>query len=108
MQRKEKIMSDVVVAPIQLEEVSYETAVGDPLIKRNLAMLGHVNVRLDVVLGAAELNVERLFALSRGDTIALDSSLDAPVTLQLDGKSIARGQLIAAGDCFGLKITEIL
>lgn len=101
-------MNEVVVAPIQLEEVAYEPQGNDPLIRRNLAMLGHVNVRLDVVLGAAELNVEKLFALTKGDTVALDTDLDAPVTLQLDGKSIARGQLIAAGDSFGLKITEIL
>jgi len=101
-------MNDVVVEPIELEEVVYEQVEQDPLIKRNLALLGHVNVRLEVVLGAAQINVERLFTLSRGDTIALDADLDAPVTLQLDGKAIARGQLMAVGDCFGLKITEIL
>ena len=101
-------MNEFVVAPIELEEVAYEPLGNDPLIRRNLAMLGHVNVRLDVVLGAAELNVEKLFALTKGDTVALDADLDAPVTLQLDGKSIARGQLVAAGDSFGLKITEIL
>jgi flagellar motor switch protein FliN/FliY len=101
-------MNDIVVAPIQLEEAAYEPSASDPLIRRNLAMLGHVNVRLDVMLGAAEINVEKLFGLAKGDTVALDTDLDAPVTLQLDGKSIARGQLVAVGDCFGLKITEIL
>jgi flagellar motor switch protein FliN len=101
-------MNEIVVAPIQLEEAAYEPTGGDPLIRRNLAMLGHVNVRLNVVLGAAELNVEKLFGLAKGDTVTLDTDLDAPVTLQLDGKPIARGQLIAAGDCFGLKIIEIL
>jgi flagellar motor switch protein FliN len=101
-------MNEIVVAPIELEEVAYESQGNDPLIRRNLSMLGHVNVRLDVVLGAAELNVEKLFALAKGDTVGLDTDLDSPVTLQLDGKSIARGQLIAAGDSFGLKITEIL
>lgn len=101
-------MNEIVVAPIELEEVAYEPAAGDPLIKRNLSMLGHVTVRLDVVLGAAEMNVEKLFGLGKGDTVTLDTHLDAPVTLQLDGKSIARGQLMAVGDSFGLKITEIL
>lgn len=101
-------MNEIVVAPIQLEETAYEPVAGDPLIKRNLSMLGHVNVRLDVVLGAAEMNVEKLFSLAKGDSVTLDTLLDAPVTLQLDGKPIARGQLMAVGDSFGLKITEIL
>lgn len=101
-------MNDIVVEPIELEEASHAPAGGEPLIKRNLALLGHVNVRLDVMLGSAQIDVERLFSLSSGDTIALDADLDAPVTLQLDGKPIARGQLMAIDDCFGLKITEIL
>lgn len=101
-------MNDIVVEPIELEEAIHLPSEGEPLIKRNLALLGHVNVRLEVVLGSAQVDVERLFSLSSGDTIALDAELDAPVTLQLDGKPIARGQLMAIEDCFGLKITEIL
>ncbi|MGC1548553.1 MAG: FliM/FliN family flagellar motor switch protein [Rhodanobacter sp.] len=101
-------MNEVLVAPIELEEMVYEPVDGDPLIKRNMALLGHVNVRLDVVLGGAQISVEKLFSLSKGESIALDTDLDSPVTLQLDGKPIARGQLMAVGDCFGLKVTEIL
>jgi len=101
-------MNEVVVEPIELEEADYEPITGDPLIKRNLALLGHFNVRLDVLIGNAELSVEKLFSLSKGESIVLDAELDAPVTLQLDGKPIARGHLMAVGDCFGLKISEIL
>jgi len=101
-------MNDIVVEPIELEEANHVAVGGEPLIKRNMALLGHVNVQLEVVLGSARIDVERLFSLSNGDTIALDADLDAPVILQLDGKPIARGQLMAIDDCFGLKITEIL
>ncbi|HEY9131844.1 MAG TPA: FliM/FliN family flagellar motor C-terminal domain-containing protein [Dyella sp.] len=101
-------MTEVVAAPIELEEAAFQAHTSEPLIKRNLAMLGHVNVKLDVVLGSAQINVDRLFALGKGDCIELDADLDAPVTLQLDGKPIARGQLMAVGDSFGLKIVEIL
>lgn len=101
-------MNEVVVAPIELEEAGFQSIAGDPLIKRNLALLGHVNVRLDVLLGSAELSVEKLFSLGKGDSVVLDTELDAPVTLQLDGKAIARGYLVAVGDSFGLKISEIL
>ncbi|MFC5743547.1 FliM/FliN family flagellar motor switch protein [Dyella tabacisoli] len=101
-------MNEVVVAPIELEEARHESLGGDPLIKRNLALLGHVNVRLEVLVGGAELTVEKLFSLSKGDAIALDAHMDAPVTVQLDGKPVARGHLLAVGDQFGVKISEIL
>lgn len=102
-------MTDIAISPIDLDEVPASSSRGDvPLVQRNLALLGHVNVRLEVVLGHAEIDVQHLFALSPGDALTLEESLDAPVLLRLDGKSIARGSLVAAGDKFGLKITEIL
>ena len=102
-------MTDVIAAPILLDSVeSSPSSASEPLIQRHLSLLGHVNVKLDVVLGSAQINVDRLFSLGKGDSIELDASLDAPVTLQLDGKPIARGHLMAVGDSFGLKIVEIL
>jgi flagellar motor switch protein FliN/FliY len=95
-------MNEVVIEPIELEEVSYQTNTGNPLIERNLGLLGHVKVRLEVLLGNAEVSVEKLFSLTKGDSLELDTSLDSPVSLLLDGKPIARGHLMASGDNFGL------
>lgn len=101
-------MNEIVIESIELEEVDSNPAVGGPLIERNLSLLGHVKVKLEVLLGGAEISVEKLFSLAKGDMVELDAALDAPVSLLLDGKTIARGHLMAAGDCFGLKISEIL
>lgn len=101
-------MNDLTLANIELEEVAPGLSGGAPLVERNLSMLGHVKVRVDVHLGGAEISVKKLFSLSNGDAIELDAELDAPVSLMLEGKPIARGLLMAAGDCFGVKITEIL
>ncbi|RDI99311.1 flagellar motor switch protein FliN [Dyella solisilvae] len=101
-------MNDIAVAPIELDEAAPDAGVGEPLIRRELSMLGHVNVQLDVHLGHAQVSVERLFSLKKGESITLDTPLDAPVTVQLDGKPVARGHLLAVGEHFGLKITEIL
>lgn len=102
-------MTDIAISPIDLDETPVSQGRGEtPLVRRNLAMLGHVNVRLDVVLGHAEIDLQRLFSLAQDDVVTLEESLDAPVTLRLDGKSIARGSLVAVGDKFGLKIIEIL
>ena len=80
---------------------------GDPIARRDLALLDHVSVKLEVVLGEATVTVKELFALAHGDTVDLDTELDAPVLLQLDGKTIGRGHLVAVGDRFGLRITDI-
>lgn len=80
---------------------------GPAVVKRDLAILGHVPVHLEVVLGKATATVEDLFALKSGSSLKLDTELDAPVALQLNGKTIAKGHLVALDDHFGFKIVEI-
>jgi flagellar motor switch protein FliN/FliY len=101
-------MTDIVATPLVLDTETSQPASADAVLKRDLALLGHVSVPLQVMLGSAELTVDKLFALKAGETLALDVGLDDPVALRLDGKTIASGHLVAVGDHFGLRITEIL
>jgi flagellar motor switch protein FliN/FliY len=48
-----------------------------------------------------------LFSLTANDVIVLDRDADAPIDIRLNDKLIARGMLVAAGDKFGVRITEI-
>jgi len=84
-----------------------DDAQGPAVVKRDLAMLGHVPVHLEVVLGKTKATIEELFALKAGSSLTLDTELDAPVALQLNGKTIAKGHLVALEDHFGFKIVEI-
>lgn len=96
-----------------MESIDYPTTAdldedaGQAVVKRDLAMLSHVAVNLEVVLGKATMTVEELFALKAGSSLTLDTELDAPVALQLNGKTIAKGHLVAIDDRFGVKIVEI-
>ena len=101
-------MNEEVTATAGVPPVRGEAQETHPLIKRNLSLLGHVNVQLDVLVGRASVSVERLFSLAKGDVVALDAGIDEPVTIRLDGKVVAMGHLVAVGDQFGVKISEIL
>ena len=72
-----------------------------------LDLVGHVKVRLAVGLGGAEITVAKLFSLAPGEVVALDREVDAPVDVMLNGKVIARGTMVAVGDKFGVRVTEI-
>lgn len=96
------------VETIELPELSAaERGEGKPVVRRDLALLDHVSVKLEVALGQAPITVKELFALAQGDTLTLDTDLDAMVELKLDGKTIGRGHLVAVGDRFGFRITEV-
>ena len=94
---------------IELQELA-ASAVGDgsPLLKRDLSMVGHVPVSLAVQVGHIEMTVDELFACKKGQVLKLIETVDQPMTVLFNNKAVAKGQLVAVGDNFGIEITEIL
>lgn len=72
------------------------------------AVLGNVSVELGASLGRGKLTMHRLANLARDEIIALDTPLNGMVELSLNGLPVARGELVAVGDQFGVRISEIL
>ncbi|PHV12889.1 flagellar motor switch protein FliN [Chitinimonas sp. BJB300] len=58
-------------------------------------------------LGGTELSVGELMDMKENAVLPLDRLLDDPVDLLLDGHVVARGQLVAVGDSFGIRVTEL-
>jgi flagellar motor switch protein FliN/FliY len=84
-----------------------ETGERSSVVGERLDLVGHVKVKLAVTLGTAELTIDKLFSLAANDVVSLDRDLEAPVDVRLNDKVIARGTLVAVGDNFGVRITEI-
>jgi flagellar motor switch protein FliN/FliY len=96
-----------VVSNIELEELTGSSD-RTPALGERLDLIGHVKVKLTVALGATELSIAKLFSLSPNDVLALDRGVEAPVDIRLNEKVIARGTLVAVGDNFGVRVTDIL
>lgn len=67
-------------------------------------------VTVKIVLGSSSLTIAQLMGLERSAVIRLNQRIGDPVELQVNGKSLARGELVVQEDDmrFGLKITEII
>ncbi|RZU38494.1 flagellar motor switch protein FliN [Fluviicoccus keumensis] len=103
----EAVTLNQVVEQIGLGEVSPAPA-GRPLLEKDLKLVGHVAVELVAEIGTASLSLDELFALKNGDVVTLRQRVEDPVILRLNGKQVAKGQLVAVEDNFGIQITEIL
>ncbi|MGK6317900.1 FliM/FliN family flagellar motor switch protein [Sphingomonas sp. DT-204] len=66
-----------------------------------------VEVVLEAYVGEARLTVAELGALRPGTAVTLDAALNRAVELRLNGVMVARGELVAVGDNFGVRLTEI-
>jgi len=75
----------------------------------NSVILG-IPVEVQIVLGRAEMPVSELMALQKGSTVSLDRRIGEPVDLVVNGRQIARGEIIVLEDDptrFGIRLTEI-
>lgn len=72
-----------------------------------LELLDNVNVTVDIRLGRAELTVKELMALQGGSVIELDRHLGETIEVLLNGKTIAYAEIVAVGEQFGVRITDI-
>jgi flagellar motor switch protein FliN/FliY len=100
-------MNKTPVHPIAPDAAPASAPVGAPLVAKDMTLVGHVPVSLTVLVGTVSLSIEELFALRAGQVLTMNESLDAPVTLQLNGKPVARGELVAVEDHIGIRITEL-
>jgi len=95
------------VRPVQLEELEAGGAASRNLLDANLEVVQDVKVSLAASLGAAQITIGELFALKEGGLLKLDRLTSEPVDILLDGRRVARGELMVSGDHFAVRLTEV-
>jgi flagellar motor switch protein FliN len=74
----------------------------------NLNIVLDVPVSLTIELGGCQLPMREVLQLTIGSVVQLDKAADAPVELSINGKLIARGEVVVIEERFGVKITEVI
>jgi len=97
-----------VVQRIEMTQLDAGPAGGQSVAHNSLDLIKNVKVCLMVSLGSCEMTVKELFELKDRSIVKLDRETHEPVDVMVDGKVIARGELVAVEDNFGVRITEIL
>ncbi len=77
----------------------------------NLDRVLQIPVTLKVLLGAASMPIFQLTKLGRGAVIPLDRRVGEPVDVMINGRIIARGEIVVLdeeGSRFGITLTEMV
>lgn len=74
----------------------------------NLDLVLDVPVSLTVELGGCKLPMANVLQLNVGSVVQLDKPAAEPVDLLVNGKLIARGEVVVLEERFGIKITELI
>ena len=71
-------------------------------------LLAQIPLRLSVEIGSVSRTMQDLLAMTQGTVVELDRPIDAPVDILANGTVIARGEVVNAGDRYGVRITEVV
>ena len=77
---------------------------GDPLGIEGL--LG-VPVRVTVEIGRTKMTLAELVALTPGSLVTLDREAHEPVDVLVNGKIVARGEVVTIDDQYGVRVTSV-
>ncbi len=82
---------------------------GSPAVRRRgIEMLHGVDMEVTVEIGRTRMTVRDLLGLSPGAVLELDRAAGSPADLLVNGRLIARGEVVVVDEDFGLRVTEIV
>lgn len=101
----------VTVNPVALDEIlpPVDGAKGGGMPNgANLDLVMDVAVPVTVCIGSVRKTIAEILTLTDGQVIDIGRTAGEPVDLLVNGKLIARGEVVVVDDNYGLKVTELV
>ena len=93
------------LSPFQFRDFTGTPASGE---KATLELLKDVDLDLRIELGRTQMFLEDVLKLKRGSVVTLDKLAGDPVDIFVNGRLIARGEVLVMNDNFCIRVAELL
>lgn len=97
-------------APVNVQPAQFE-AFDDARIsleRKNISLIMDVPLQVTVELGRTNKLIKDILEFSQGSIIELDKLAGEPVDILVNGKAIAKGEVVVIDESFGVRITDII
>jgi len=98
-------MHNVQVQPVQFEEFDNENTAGN---KENIDLIMDVPLEITVELGRTKRLIKDILEFGPGTVVELDRLAGEPVDVIVNGKFIAKAEVVVIDESFGVRITDIV
>lgn len=78
------------------------------LPNRDLSLLADIPVEVAVEIGRLRMPLRDLLSLEPGAVLELDRAADAPVDVLVNGRLVARGEVVVIDGEFGVRVTDLV
>jgi flagellar motor switch protein FliN/FliY len=76
--------------------------------KPNIEMVKDIQVMLTVELGRTDMLIQDILELTPGKVIELDRLAGEPLDIVVNGKLLAKGEVVVVDENFGVRLTQII
>lgn len=104
-QNDQRIQPPVNVQPAQFQ--SFDTG-SSAMEMQNIGLLMDVPLQVTVELGRTNKKIKEILEFGQGSIIELDKLAGEPVDILVNGKNIAKGEVVVIDESFGVRITDII
>ena len=99
-------VQDVNIAPVQFQPFTVPTS---PLLQtENIDLLLDVPLEVTAELGRTSKSIKEILDFSPGTIIELNRLAGEPIDVLVNGKYVAKGEVVVIEETFGIKVIEII
>ena len=97
---------------VQVQEIADEIRAGDDALNKlkvqNLDFILDIPLKVTVELGRTSIIIKDLLQLGQGSVLELDKLAGEPLEILVNGKLIAKGEVVVVNEKFGIRLTDII
>ncbi|WP_196594659.1 flagellar motor switch phosphatase FliY [Pectinatus sottacetonis] len=101
--------SKAIVSNVPVQPAQFTPLVTGPVSvnNANIGLILDVPLQITVELGSTKKSIKDILELSSGSVIELDKLAGEPVDILVNGKLLAKGEVVVIDENFGVRITDI-
>jgi len=104
-QQKQYEETSTNIQPVIFEELGMSNIAED---KENISILMDLPLQVTVQLGKTQKDIKEILKFTEGTIVELDKLAGEDVDILVNGKEIAKGEVVVVDQNFGVRITEIV
>ncbi len=102
-----KVVKDEEVGVQRAQFPNFSTGVSQPL-PHNMELIQDVPLQVTVRLGKTRMKIREILKLGEGSIVELDKLAGEPVDLLINGKLVAKGEVVVIDENFGFRVKDII
>ena len=100
------------VKRVEVESLADRVRAGDDSLNKlkvqNLDFILDIPLKVTVELGRTSVVIKDLLQLGQGSVLELDKLAGEPLEILVNGKLIAKGEVVVVNEKFGIRLTDII